>query len=167
MCRRACVVSVALHLVVLAACSFDARGVPVSDDDLASPAGLDHTMRADSAVADAPPALDQPRLDSGSTPDTKPSPDTKPLPDAKPLPDTKSTTTCAKKYGAVASYKLCKETATDCFFFHKAGDSCTSICSKCGGTCLKAEWDTNDTCTASKPVACSDYQSDGLCTCTK
>jgi hypothetical protein len=163
-----------LLLVAPWACSFDASGVPVEANDLQAEAaaGLDHTAGADSAVAEAATAFDlgapgdTSRPDAGHV-DSEPTVDATAKPDSSQTPDTKPATTCAAKYGAVASYKLCQETATDCTFFHKAADSCSSICSKYKGTCLKAEWDTNDTCTVSKTVACSDYQGDGLCTCTK
>ena len=120
------------------------------------------TLPDQPAARDQPAAIDKLPLDN--RPADKPPLDQK-IVDKPPPPP------CNTKYGSVgiSGYLYCSETSTTCRFFFSAGAtmSCDTACAQGGGSCVAAEYDSNNGCAVSGPATCGELHGDAVCTCSR
>ena len=77
---------------------------------------------------------------------------------------------CDEQYGGATDYQLCVEADDSCSFntTTAAMMNCTQVCEGLGGTCLGAQLNEADLCTANGDTTCDDAGNmDLICTCSR
>ena len=162
-------------------CNFDPIGLQESQDERGSFIG---TGPADGSIdariasdGSAPPIDSDIAFDAGQVADRgKPDaigadlavdmrlPDAR-LPDGG-LPDT--FLNCEMQYGRAPAFQLCRQTASICKFYTRPSrGSCSEVCARFGGRCLRADDDHNDSCKADGRLRCGQSHTDLICTCSR
>jgi hypothetical protein len=76
---------------------------------------------------------------------------------------------CKTRYGALPGYLSCGETAQQCRFVQATANAqtCTTICSSRGGSCLRADNGDPGSCTiTNQDVGCDVALASSICTCS-
>jgi hypothetical protein len=89
--------------------------------------------------------------------------------DAEPTTDAETSAACDQRFGGIAGYLLCSETADTCSFnATTAGGTCTDVCAGVDSVCVTAHDNAEAApCTLLAEEPCDTPRNSEICTCSR